>query len=276
MRTRRVYGLALAALLTLAAPVGQLTGAGARMPAVDAAKVSKSIVEQKDSRTDLQTRLRAIPTMGAVKPGEKPDMNQAAVAVPQNTDSPKVAEQSNRGVAYVAEYSEPNDQAHRNYCGPGAATVVISHFDAAYPSKGDIDKLGSDMNMDPSSGVWVKDIVKPVNDRINAAVGQELNWYKYGEASTIDEFRFMLQYDIIENGVPLITSLQTAGLPGWGGQDVGHIVAVHGYGVDSEGKEFVTYTDTAPAAAGYNAEAFHTVDMQTFWNAVSGNSAQVW
>lgn len=277
MRTQRIHGLVLAALLAIAVPLGQPALAGAtRAATVDVARVAQTIQQQKESRSTLQIRLHDIPSLGAAKAGQPVDMNQVSVAMPNQQDEPKIAEQPMRAISYVAQYAEPNDPAHRNYCGPGAATVVISHWDADYARKGDIDQLAADMDIDPDSGVWVRDIVKPLNERINAAVGQELNWYRLGEASNIDEFRYMLQFDIVENGVPLITSLQTGGLPGWEGQDVGHIVAVYGYGVGADGTEYVTYADTAPAAAGYQSDAFHTIELQTFWEAVSGNSAQVW
>jgi len=48
-------------------------------------------------------------------------------------------------------------------------------------------------------------------------------WYRYGQAQSKDELRWMLDVDIRQNGVPLITGMDTAGMPGWG-SDVGHII----------------------------------------------------
>ena len=87
---------------------------------------------------------------------------------------------------------------------------------------------------------------------------------------------FQREVDASGNGTPLVTSLMTQGLPGWGDQSVGHIVAVYGYTRDAKGTEYVTYADTAGESSGYQGQLFHTVDLGTFWNAVNQNSAQIW
>jgi hypothetical protein len=180
------------------------------------------------------------------------------------------------GFAYVQPYVQPDEHAFRNYCGAGSATVVISHFDPAFAETVDLYQLGTEMDLDPGMGVWIRDIAGPVNARVNARAGQELNWYRFARAASLDDFRWMLEFDVRQNGVPLITGLMTRGLPGWGESDYGHIVAVYGYTRDPGGTEWVTYADTAPAASGYEGPVFVTVELETFWQAVSRNSAQVW
>ncbi len=239
-------------------------------------KVSDKLRKQAEEKNAVQDRLRAVPSTSGARPGDPIDKNQPALANLVAGGNLKMSSDTVDAYAYVQPYQEPADYAHRNYCGPGAATVLLSHWDAGYARSVDIDKLGDQMNMDPNSGVWVRDIVKPVNDHLNAKAGQDLNWYRLGEAQSLDEFRWMLDYDIGQNGVPLITSLQTGGLPGWGDQDVGHIVAVYGYHKDADGTEWVTYVDTAPGSAGFEGKTFNTVQLGTFWQAVSQNSAQVW
>lgn len=295
MKATRFHAYVLAGLIALFGPTGQVAvsaAAPAVAPAaqtaatmakpeakkattVDMAKVSEKVQKQTQEKEALRDRLAKISGSGGARQGEPVDQNQVSVRELVANDGLK-ADAVDGGFAYVQSYVEPNDYAHRNYCGAGAAAVLISHFDAGYAGNVDIDGLGEEMDLDPNSGVWIRDITKPVNDQVSQLAGQELNWYKYGQAETIDDFRFMLDYDIRQNGAPLITGLYTAGLPGWGGQDVGHIVAVYGYYQDGEGKEFVTYADTAPAASGYEGPVFHTVELGTFWEAVSGNSAQVW
>lgn len=290
MKANRFHAYVLAGLITLFAPLGQSAAVQAAPPAaapvaqaakpaaaaksVDAAKVSAKVREQAGEKDALRERLKAVKSAGAARPGEAVDRKQASIGELIDGGA-KLEGDTVGGFAYVQRYVEPNDQAHRNYCGPGAAAVVISHFQADM-GQVDIDELGEAMNMDPGAGVWVKDITEPVNDQVNRAAGQDLNWYRYGDATTIDDLRFMLDYDIRQNGVPLITSLETGDLPGWKGQDVGHIVAVYGYYQDASGKEFVSYADTAPAVSGYEGKVFNTVELTTFWEAVSGNSAQVW
>ncbi len=237
-------------------------------------KVSDKIKAQTMEKMGARDQLANVQSIGGARPGEPLDKGQPSVA--DLVSGGKLTDGAENGFSYVQPYKEPNDYAHRNYCGPGAAVGLLSHWDAKYGETVDIDKLGEAMDLDPASGVWVKDIVKPVNDELSRKAGHEVKWYQYGDAQSQDDLRWMLDLDIRQNGVPLITSLQTGGLPGWGGTDVGHIVVVNGYWKDASGKEWVTYMDTAPPSSGYRGSTFVTVDLATFWQAVSGNSAQVW
>ena len=242
----------------------------------DDSKVSEKVREQAGEKRALQDRLAAVPNIGAARAGETVDPNQPSVAESGADKGPKVSEGDLAAFAYIRPYMEPADYAHRNYCGPGSAIAALSHWDGDYPNKADIDEVGEAMEIDPSMGVWIKDIVKPVNDEVNKAAGQDINWYRYGQAQSLDDLRYMIHVDIGENGVPFITGLMTGGLPGWGQTDVGHIVAVYGYHKDSSGTEWVHYADTAPPTSGYKGTTFNVVKLETFWHAVSQNSAQVW
>ena len=302
MKARKFHAFVLAGLITLLTPFGQVARAGgaatppaeaARLAttpvmavdaskanaaalAIDASKVSDEVRQQTQEKAALQERLRQVSSAGGARVGEPVDGEQVSVKEPVSRGELKLAPDTAAGFAYVQPYAEPDDYAHRNYCGPGAATVLLSHWDPGYPGQVNIDDLGRRMDLDPNSGVWIRDIVGPVNEELSVVAGAELNWYRYGKAQTLDDFRTMLDVDLNQNGVPLITGLMTKGLPGWGEEDVGHIVAVYGYSRDADGREWVTYADTAPAASGYEGAALQTVDMGTFWHAVSGNSAQVW
>jgi hypothetical protein len=70
----------------------------------------------------------------------------------------------------VGTWKEPNDYAHRNYCGPGAAQVAL---DARLPASQvpDIDTLGAEMNINPNSGVYMTDLRDVLNNRLNTT------WY---------------------------------------------------------------------------------------------------
>ncbi len=278
MKAQGFNAFVVGALMSVMAVAAPLTGAAklAAPPAVDQAKISQKLRQETSEKDGLRDRLNSISSAGAARGGESVDTNQVSVAGPVSKGALKLAPETAGGFAYIQPYGEPNSYEYRNYCGPGAATVLLSHWDPSLPGKIDIYQLGEDMNMDPDGGVWVRDILKPVNQRINQMAGQDLNWYQYGQANTLDEFRFMLDYDIAQNGVPLITSLQTGDLPGWGGQDVGHIIAVYGYSRDADGHEWVSYVDTASPASDYHGDALQTVDLGTFWQAVSQNSAQIW
>ena len=236
------------------------------------AGVSASVRKQTEAKAASRGQLDGIPTMGGALPGVKADPNQPAVA----GVGTKLGPDATKSLAYVQPYQEPNDFAHRNYCGAGAATVLMSHFDANFANKVSIDQVGRDINLDPDSGAWIKDIAGPVNQYLSQYAGRKVDWYRFGQAQSKEDLRWMLNVDIVQNGVPLITGVYTGGLPGWGGQDVGHIIAVNGYWKDANGKEWVSYVDTAPPASGYHGERFVTVSLDTFWQAVSGNSAQIW
>jgi hypothetical protein len=241
-----------------------------------AAKASDKLRAQAQSRTSVAAALKAASTMGQARPGEPVDTNQVSVSGPWQRGDLNLAPNTKAGLAYVAQYQEPNAFEYRNFCGAGAAVELLSHWDANLPKSVDIDKIGQAMGLDPNDGAWIYKIAKPVNDGVNKAVGKDVNYYRYGQAQTVDDFRYMLDVDINQNGVPLITGVMTGGLPGWGGSDVGHIIAVYGYNKMADGREFVTYADTGSAASGYHGTVFNTVDLGTFWSAVNQNSAQIW
>lgn len=265
-------GVAKAAAPAAAPAAAAQAAPSAAMSAEMPAKLSETLRKQTEAKATSREQLSALQTMGGALPGMKADPNQPSVAGLGS----KVGPDATRGLAYVQPYQEPNDFAHRNYCGPGAATVLMSHFDADFAKKVNIDKVGRDIKIDPDSGAWIKDIAGPVNDYLSAQAGKKVDYYRFGQAQSKDEFRWMLNVDIVQNGVPLITGVYTGDLPGWGGQDIGHIIAVNGYWKDANGKEWVSYVDTAPAASGYKGDMFVAVSLDTFWQAVSGNSAQIW
>ncbi len=285
MKARHLRAFVLASVIainTALVPAGVVTAVAPASPPAAAtqsqapagmpSKLSDTLRKQTEAKEQARGQIAGIASTGAALPGQPLDGNQPSVA----GLATKPAGDAKTGLAYVQRYQEPNDFAHRNYCGAGAATVLLSHWDANYAKNVDIDQVGRDINLDPDSGAWIKDIVKPVNANLSQKAGHDVNWYQYGQADSLDEFRWMLTYDIQQNGVPLITGVYTGGLPGWGGQDVGHIIAVNGYWKDASGKEWVSYVDTAPPASGYHGDTFVTVDLGTFWQAVQGNSAQVW
>ena len=275
MKLRIIPVLAIAAALSLAVPAGPIARAETTNMA-DPSKVSQKLLSQGAEKQKIQDRLAKVWTMGGALPGMPVDRNQPAISGPLQRGIIRLAPGTTAAFAYIQPYQEPNDWAHVNYCGPGAAIALLSHWDRGYPTKVDIDQLGADMDLDPYGGVWVRQMVAPINQRLKEITGQDVNWYRYGEAQTLDDFRYMLKTDLIDHGIPLITSLQTGGLPGWGPIDVGHIVAVYGYTRTADGTEYVSYADTAAPMAGHAGPVLHTWELNSFWQAVSQNSAQVW
>ena len=275
MKLRILPVLAIAAALSLAIPAGPIARAETTNMA-DPSKVSQKLLAQGAEKQKIQDRLAKVWTMGGALPGMSVDRGQPCISGPLQRGIITLAPGTSAAFAYIQPYREPNDWAHINYCGPGAAIELLSHWDRNYPSRVDIDELGSEMNIDPYGGVWVRQMVAPINQRLKQITGQDVHWYRYGEARTLDDFRYMLKTDLVEHGIPLITSLQTGGLPGWGAIDVGHIVAIYGYIRTADGTEYVSYADTAPPLAGHSGFILHTWELNSFWQAVSQNSAQVW
>lgn len=275
MRFRIIPALAMAAALSLIVPTAQVVRA--ESPSiVDTSKVSPKLLEQGAAKAQVQDGLANVQTAGGARPGEPIDRGQPSVAGPLERDTVNLDPGTTYAFAYIQPYQEPNDWAHRNYCGAGAAINLLSHWDRGYPAQADIDLLGQDMGLDPNAGVWVYRMATPINDRLNDITGQDLNWYRYGDAQSLDDLRYMLQTDLVEHGVPLITSLMTGGLPGWGSYDVGHIVAVYGYTRTADGTEYVSFADSAPPASGHSGYILQTSELGAFWQAVSRNGAQIW
>ncbi len=276
MVTRTRQALVLAATLALfALPLAPAARAD-NPPAELAERVSAELVEQAQAKLAVQDYLHADPAIVRSRLGEAVDPTQVSIAGPIERGILKLTAQTQAAYAYVQPYREPDDWAHRNYCGAGAAVTLLSHWDTNLPNTVDIDQLGREMGLDPDTGVWIYRIARPVNERLNQYLGQDVNWYRFANAASLDDLRWMIEVDIKQNAVPFVTGLMTYGLPGWGPRNVGHIVCVYGYTRDPDGAEWVAYTDTSPPVSGYHGYILHNIELGWFWQAVSGNSAQVW
>jgi hypothetical protein len=168
----------------------------------------------------------------------------------------------------VGTWLQPNDWAHRNYCGPGATQVAL---DARLPywEVPDIDTIGEEENIDPNSGVWISDIRPVLNERLSTT------WYECngsGSGSTLYH-RVVLN---IDSDYAMVTGCRTDDMPGWGGHESGHILAVYGYWEPTGNSQYVYYTETSRPVAGYNGPYRRSTTRQTFWGYVSGNDTQVW
>ncbi|MCL6431110.1 MAG: C39 family peptidase [Anaerolineae bacterium] len=245
-------------------------------PQPDLSFLNDELREQTEYKLAREARLRELNKAPATRLGEIPDGSQVSIAGPIERGILSHPMGTRAAYAYVQPYREPNLWAYRNYCAAGAAITLLSHWDPGYPVTANIDQLGAEIGINPNAGAWIRNITAPVNRRVNAFLGEELNWYRFGHARSLEEFRWIIQKDIIENGMPFITGVMTRGLPGWGSKNVGHIVCVYGYTQMPDGTEYVSYADTAQPASGYSGYILRVWELQSFWRAVSGNSAQVW
>jgi hypothetical protein len=263
--------------LPTVAPTAVPTAAPTAKPPIDIpAGVSAQIRAQTQSKIKLQDQLRASSSAATAREGEPVDTSQASVADPLARGILKLAPGTVTAFAYVQPYREPDVWAYRNYCGAGATIALLSHWDTTLPSRADIGLIGSEIGIDPNGGCWIYQITNPVNQHVNSYLGRALNWYRYGNAQSITDFRWIINYDIAQNGVPFITGVMTGGLPGWGSMNVGHIICVYGYSRTPQGVEYVSYADTAQPASGYSGKNLHVWEINSFWEAAGPNSAQVW
>ncbi len=177
-----------------------------------------------------------------------------------------------RKILPVGIWKEPNDYAHRNYCGPGATQVAL---DARLPASQvpNIDTLGEELNIDPNAGVWLchnteTDIRDVLNDHLNT------NWY-WCDGSGSETTLYYRIVRNIDHDYAMVTGCVTNEMPGWQ-RDVNHIVTVYGYYEPSGAAQYVYYTETAGSVAGYDGSYRQTALRQDFWEYVSPNDAQAW
>lgn len=172
----------------------------------------------------------------------------------------------------VGVYREPNDYAHRNYCGPAATQVILS---ARLPANQipDIDTIGRDENIDPNSGVYNTAIRNELNRVLNTS------WYVYSIGNSQTTVMADIIYDV-DAGWALDTSMWTYGMPGWGQRDVRHIVAIYGYYESAPYSGSVYYTESGGSAQGSSGTYWNIQGLPTFYswiNAHAGNNnSQVW
>lgn len=173
---------------------------------------------------------------------------------------------------YVGTYQEPNDYAHRNYCGPAATQVILSTRLPANQIPG-INQIGTDEGIDPTWGVY------------NTAIRNELNrllgtsWYIYSVGSTQTTVMAEIELDVNANW-SLDTSMYTGGMPGWGTRDIKHIVAIYGYYETGYYAGYVYYTETGQSTQGYSGSYGNVNTLPTFYSWISAhggnNNSQVW
>ncbi len=251
----------------------------ASLPSVvraDAPSLSDDLREQTIYKLARQRRLQELSQVPGARFGQAPDTTQASIAEPLERGILQVGPGIHAAYAYIQPYQEPDDWEHANYCAAGAAIELLSHWDPLYAQVANVDELGLDIGIDPYLGAWISQITGPVNQRLNEYLGEELNWYTYGEARSLLDLRWIINVDLLQNAAPFITGLMTYGLPGWGPRNVGHIVAVYGYTKYPDGSEFVSYADTAGPLAGNEGYTLNAWELNSFWSAVSENTGQVW
>ena len=180
--------------------------------------------------------------------------------------------EATKGAGYkflsVGTWLEPNNWAHRNYCGPAATQVAL---DARLPASQvpDIDTIGEEESIDPNWGIWISAIKPVLNTRLNT------DWYWYGSSGSEQTLFNRIVWNIDHN-YALVTGCKTGLMKGWD-RNVGHIVAVPGYynGTNDDVRG-TFYTETSGSVAGYTGSYWQHATKFDMWQYVEDNNAQVW
>jgi hypothetical protein len=175
------------------------------------------------------------------------------------------------------EWKEPNDEAHVNYCGPGASQVAL---DVRLPAMfvPSIDTIGDMENIDPNWGVYMNDVMSTLNlilreyDDIpnsNGFVAYELA----SPGSPWSLFNYV-KWDN-ERWYATVSGVYTEGMPGWH-KNAYHIVAIFGLYYNSEYENYYEYAETSSPTAGYYGPFSQWRDIWTFFDWYSRNPTITW
>jgi hypothetical protein len=168
-------------------------------------------------------------------------------------------------------YREPNDFAHRNYCGPSSTQVAIRARSGIVPN---LEDVARGEYLDPNSGVWINNITPYINRYLGTT------WYITSSAGNSTILGNWIHTDI-DARYATITGLYTSGMPGWV-VSANHIVTVYGYNFTNPNNKLVSYVDTGSEYAGHkygNGGAYFNSSIPlttSFWSWVSRDNAQVW
>lgn len=174
----------------------------------------------------------------------------------------------------VGVWKEPNNWAHRNYCGPASTQVAL---DARWPANWvpDIDAVGEAENIDPSWGVYMSDVVNALNNYLSDEFPNPngMQGYWYGTASDTWDLYDKVYFDNYRDYVT-ISGVYTQGMPGWN-VNAYHIVAIFGIYSDWTWTGY-HYTETAGSVAGYYGDYRQWANVYAFYDWESANNAIAW
>jgi hypothetical protein len=195
--------------------------------------------------------------------------NSAALAHYNQKSIVSALAKGNLNVGNGEQYREPNDYAHRNYCGPSATQVAIRARTTTVPG---LETVAKGEYLTQGSGVWIANITPYINKYLKTT------WYLTGYASNQTELRVWINLDI-DSKYALITGVWTAGMPGWS-VSADHIITVFAYDFTTPTK-YISYVDTASEYAGHHYKSGGAyfnwwIKLDTFWNWVNNNDAQTW
>lgn len=211
-------------------------------------------------------------------PDAPPSRSQASTAVAtaavtmSSTPAPVDA-----GSVAVVPYREPGDHAHRNYCGAGAARVLLS---AWLPAPPDIEMVARAVRLKPDLGVTTPGLLAGINAYIDPIVAPRVgrSWYHAERITEVAVLEQRLRADLTSadaerafgHTAPVIVSTMTRTMPHWDGWQATHTTTI--YAVDlrhgDPALDTVTYTETPSYEAGYHGSGTETSSLATLWAAM--------
>jgi hypothetical protein len=206
--------------------------------------------------------------------------DQAAAAPPVATDPAWVTMPATtpppapRGLRVaVRPFREPDDYAHRNYCGAGATTVLLSAWTAAVP---DVESVAHAINLKPDTGATGADTLRGINALLRNLAGPD--HYRGEHITALGDVLTRLRTslgnatDLRRYGhtTPVMLQTMTKTMPGWRSWQATHMITVFEAHLDTGNPDVdtVTYMETPSTVAGYNGPDSQTITVSALWTAM--------
>jgi len=177
----------------------------------------------------------------------------------------------------VRSFHEPNDYAHRNYCGAGATQVLLSAWLNPVP---DIEAVARANQLDPRIGQTGANTVTGINGWLDPVIvpAAGRSWYRGARVTSLDEFLGMLREDFVSpiawkafgHGAPVMVQLMTPTLPGWNGWNATHMITIFAYDLRTTdpARDTVSFMETPSPVAGYRGPDSQTITVKKLWDAM--------
>ena len=177
----------------------------------------------------------------------------------------------------VRPFHEPDDHAHRNYCGAGATEVLLSAWEAPTP---DLETVARTAGLDPRSGESGARALAAVNSLLAPTVRPLLGHDRYRgtHATSLDTVVAAIRADLSDpeaiglfgHGVPVMVQTMTRTMPGWNHWNATHMITIFAadLGHGDPALDTVTYMETPSAIAGYTGPDSRTISVGALWVAM--------
>jgi hypothetical protein len=208
---------------------------------------------------------------------------QSSQTTPTSNPTPTPAPTPSTAVQLSVQVEpEPNNYAHRNYCAEGAIAALLSMWTTAVPS---IDAIGVAADVVESYGTIGVNAVQAINGYLEQFTGTGAYAYIGTHVTSLPTFESELESDLsglgrlmtAGHGSPVLVHVMTATLPGWGGYQAHHMIAVFGYdfAAGTPAGDTVTYAESAGSVAGYNGPDVETISLAALWAAMQNYNADI-